>query len=201
MHLTHSQIAGLNTALNEATLNDLSIDVSDRVARVVLQVLSLPEEGRAPGNPRVELHLFPVGHVAASLRYGRWDDRSAVVEPVAVEHLGDVVRSFGGEPIYGEEFFDVPDEEDFDQWSDRLSLNLHLGTDGLSHTLTLFQEGSSPDRHLDIRIWFEELLVLGSARQEIALDVFIAGGERWWERFWEEDPRTEGYGMHPILEE
>lgn len=67
---------------------------------------------------------------------------------------------------------------------------------GLSHALDLFQEGY--DRHLDLRIWFDELRMFTPEHEEIAFDDFAAGGVRWWDGLYANDPRTAGHGIAPL---
>jgi len=105
-----------------------------------------------------------------------------------------IVQSFGGGPIYGWEFIDLPDK--FDQWSDRLSMDMRSGADGLLHTLDLFQEGNG--RHLDIRIWFDELDIRDPRGDTVPFDEFIEGGQRWRDGPFAGDPRTQGAGITPI---
>lgn len=197
MDLTEDQRRGLGVALNEATLLGVEVDPVRRRAGITLQVLTLPaEEGAAPPeDSRVQMLLHPVGRVAASLRAGAWDDAKAPVERFALDQLLRVVQSFGGAPIYGWEFIDRTDDK-FTQWSDRLSLDVRSGVDGMSHTLDLFQEGNK--RHLDLRIWFDELTLRSPRGDTIPLDEFIAGGTRWWDGLFSNDPRTQGHGIGPI---
>jgi hypothetical protein len=103
--------------------------------------------------------------------------------------------SFKGLPVYGWEFLDRPEADNFVNWSDRLSLDWRSEPNGVSHTLDLFQDGGS--RHLDLRIWFDELRILTPERQEVAFDDFTAAGIRWWDGLHAGDQRTAGYGIYP----
>lgn len=89
------------------------------------------------------------------------------------------MASFEGQDVYGWEFLDVPEEDEFASWSDRLSLDWRSQPDGLSHTLDLFQEWPSL-RVLDLRFWFDELRIVASDGDEIAFDDFTAAGVRYW---------------------
>jgi hypothetical protein len=112
MQLTESQKIGLGVALNESTLLGFEVDPTRRLAGATFAVLTLPEEGPPLEDSRIQFLLYPVGRVAASLRLGRWDDQTAEVVSFGIESLLEMVRSFGGRPIYGWQFFDVH-EEDF----------------------------------------------------------------------------------------
>ena len=197
MNLSDDQRHDLDVALNEATLLGAEVDPERRAAALTFSVLSLPpDDGPPPDDARVQFILGPVGRLAASLRRGCWDDAHAVVEEFPLDRLLEVVMSFKGLPIYGWEFVDRPEADKFATWSDRLSLDWRSGPDGMSHTLDVFQEGY--DRHLDLRIWFDELGVFTPEHEEIALDDFAAGGVRWWDGLYANDPRTAGHGIAPL---
>ena len=201
MDLTQEQIEGLGIALNEATVLEVLVNTEDLVSVVRLSVLTLPEgHDASEPDPGVQLALRPTGRIAASLRHGAWDDPSAPVEHFGIDQLSEVVARGGGEHIYGWEFVDVPDEKGFQQWSDRLSLDWRSGAEGgLSRTLTLFQERK--DEILDLRMWFDELGVFDSTGEQVRLEEFIAGGKRWWDAFYADDPRTHGSGLVPLRDD
>ena len=197
MELSEELTHDLNVALNEATLIGAEVNVADRVAALTFAVLRLPsDDGPPPDDDRVQFILGPVGRLAASLRDGRSDDLDAPVEQFALDQLLEVVLSFKGRSVYGWEFLDRPERDNFAAWSDRLSLDWRSEPGGLSHTLDLFQEGY--DRHLDLRIWFDELRVFTPDCEEIALSDFAAGGVRWWDGLYANDPRTAGHGIAPL---
>lgn len=188
----------LNVAFNEATLLGAEVDAERRVAAVTLDVLTLPSEGPPPEDSRVQLILHPVGRVAASWRMGSWDDPNAEVVPFPLERLLEVVQSFGGQPIYGWEFLDAHDK-DMARLRRRLSLDWRSGEDGLSHSLSLFQESASRKvQHLDLFLWFDELVVRRPDGTTHSLEDFAAGGQRWWDALYAGDQRTEGQGISPL---
>lgn len=188
----------LGVALNEASLVDLEVHRDRATVVCMLEVLTLPVQGPEPEDRTVALLLRPVGRLAASLRLGRWDDDAAPVASFGIDDLGSVVRSFGGQPIYGWEFID-PSDTSWPSWRDRLSLDERLAANaGDGHVIELFQESlGGPPRHLDLRIWFDTLHVVRRDGTELQLDEFIAGGLRWWEAMRAGDPRTQGHGIVP----
>lgn len=194
MEFSEDRRAGIGVALNEAKLLGIEVDPHRRRAVVTFAVLRLPAEGLPPPDPRVQFVLDPVGRVAASLRQRQSGDQVAQAEPLQLRQLLEVVQSFHGLPVYGWEFLDIG-EERFAAWSDGLSLDFRSGDDGLTHTLTLFQDSGA--RILNIRIWFDTLTIYGPSRAEIFLDEFIAGGRRWWAGLSRGDPRTAGTGIFP----
>src|SRR5258706_11601790 len=104
-------IAGLNLALDEARLLGADVSEPDRVAALTFSVLTLPEFGPAPKDPRVQVLLRPVGKVVASLRHGSWDDESAAVEPLELSDLLATVEGFRTD-IYGNDFIDARADQD-----------------------------------------------------------------------------------------
>ena len=190
--LSAEQKTDLNVALNEATLLGTEVDPARRTAALTLSVLTLPADGPAPVDDRVQVILHPVGRVAASLRLGRWDDVEAKVVPFEITELLAIVESFKV-PIYGWEFFDR--DEDFEEWENRLSLDRRLGDEGMSQSITLFQ--AADERHLDLRIWFDSLRVNDPTGRRLDLAEFVAGGKRWWDGLYSGDHRTGGRGIFP----
>ncbi|HEU5002111.1 MAG TPA: hypothetical protein VFW71_04955 [Actinomycetota bacterium] len=197
--LTPRLLADLNVAMNESRLHDVTVRADRGEAAVLLSVLTLPEAGPEPEDPRLLLLLSGVARVAASLRPGHWNDEGAPAEPLELDQLGDVVSSFGGQPIYGWEFLDS--RSSWDHWRGRFSLDVHLGACEGLHVLDLFQESlGGPLRHLDLRIWFQRLAAFDYDWRPRDLTEVAAGGRRWWEAFNQGDPRTRGHRMVPAGE-
>lgn len=195
MLLSEDQATDLGIALNEAELVGVQVEPQQRVVAVTVSVLSLPaDSGPPPADGRVQLLLHPVGRIAASLRHGHAEDPNAQLEPFDVTRLGEVVASFGQQPISGWSFFDVPDNEDFASWQHLLSLDWRSGPGGMSHTLSLCQALEST-RHLDLRLWFDEMGVYGPDGRRVPLEEFAAGGLRWWEGLFAGDHRTASSGI------
>jgi hypothetical protein len=194
MELDEDQRSSLGVALNEADLLGFEVDPKTRVAAATFRILTLPEEGRPPEDPRVQFLFRPVGRVAASLRNGAWDDPEAEIVPFEIQELLEVVQSFGGQPIYGWEFFDVH-EEALRQWGSRLSLNWRSGEEGVSHSICLFQDPG--DRILDLCVWFDDFEIKSPTGDSISVAQFVAGGRRWWDGLHSGDPRTDGRGIAP----
>ncbi len=142
------------------------------------------------------MRLGKVGRISASLRHGEWDDETADVEPFSLEQLSEVVLSFHGLPIYGWEFID-PAEGSWQRWRDRLSLDETLGAHGTAHHIDLFQAGGTT-RHLDLRVWFDDLIVYDMAHTILSIEDFVAGGRRWWDALYAGDDRVQGHGIIPM---
>ena len=187
----------LGVALNEADLLGVEVDPNRRIASATFNVLTLPLEGPPPQDRRVQMVFKPVGRVAASLRNGCWNDEAAQLLPFALTELLEVVQSFGGQPIYGWEFFDIH-EQQLAKWGHRLSLDWRSGSDGTSRSITLFQSsGRGPVRHLDLCVWFDAIEVRSPNGTVIPLEEFAANGRRWWDAMHAGDKRTEGHGIVP----
>lgn len=149
-----------------------------------------------PSDPRRQIILTDIGRIAAALRDSRWDDLSARTVPFAVSDLLSVIQSFDGQPIYGWDFINVHDRA-FDQWKNHLSLDIVPPNGSLENRIMLFQEGATVNRHLDLWIWFDAMLVRDASGNTIELSDFIAGGKRWWDALHAGDPRVEGHGIIP----
>lgn len=170
MMLDEATRCGLGVAINEANWVGFSLDPATRTATVTLLVPTLPSTALA----EVQLLLHGVARVAVSLRQGVWCDPGAAVEPLTLASLPDAVRSFGGQPIYGWQFFD----REPPTWTDRLSCDWRAAVGSAAHSLELFQEGV--DRHLDLCVWFDSLDVLDSRGLRVPLARFMADGVAWW---------------------
>jgi hypothetical protein len=187
---TTEQLSRLNVALNEARFVAFHFDLYRRIASVELRVLTLPSDGPAPKEVSVELRLFPVGRIAAS-----YVGSDGHVKRLRIDDLSDAVRSFGGQPIYGWEFFNPP-SANLAVWENRLSLDWRGGDTGLTHTLHLFQE--SNDRKLDLCLWFDDVEIRDEHGGEMAIEAVIASGKQWWDSVFSDDSGTRGSGIYPI---
>jgi hypothetical protein len=189
----------IDEAFNEASW--LGIELDDRSNRLALwfDVLTLPAEPDRDPSRRVTLHLSGVHRFVASLRFARWDDDTAQAEQCSMLTLPDVVRSFGGKPIYGWNFFDTADST-WARWANRLSLDVAwIPGEGL-HSIDLFQEGSldGSSAHLDFRAWFDRMTAYTVDGTEIPLTTLAEDGRRWWEGLHAGDPRTFNAGIYPL---
>ena len=190
----------LNVAINEADWVGARLWVDRRAAAIDLRVLALPENGPEPPelDRIVRLLLFGVGRVTASLRHGRWDDETAVVEVFSLEDLDKVVRSFNAQPVYGWHFFNPP-EATWEHWRNRLSLDVRIEGGSEHHVIDLFQESrADPERHFDLRIWFRHLSAYDRQNQPKDIYEVAAAGRRWWDGLYAGDPRTQRNGIVPI---
>jgi hypothetical protein len=195
MRIDENLADGLGTALNEATLLGVEYDPRRNMAGVTVSVLTLPDDhSPEPADPRRQLILTNTGRIAAALRESRWDDLSAETVPIDALNLLSTVQSFGGQPIHGWQFINHEDPP-WENWKERLSLDIRPNIGSLENRLMLFQEAPRADRHLDIWIWFEELIIRDAAGNAIDADDFVAGGIRWWEAMHAGDSRTQGHGL------
>ena len=197
MEISEELVAKLGTALNESSIAGMEYSKKKNAVAVTFSVLTLPESGLEPKDPRRQFVFYNIGRIAASLRHGNWDDDGAPVETFEIENLLVVVQSFGCQSIYGWQFFNVHEDE-MKQWGNRLSLDLKMEKGSMDNSISLFQEGISGKRHLDICIWFEYFRILDAQYNEISQDDFIAGGIRWWNAMYSGDQRTANHGIYPL---
>jgi hypothetical protein len=186
---------GLGVAFNEATLFGIEVDPGRRLGGATLALLTLPEQGPAPEDPRVQVTFHEVGRVLASLRDGHWDDRGARVVPFQLEDLLSVVQSFHGLPIYGWEFFDLDLDRDLSKGS-RISLDWSTDEGSTDHSVRFFQD--APDRYLEVWLWFNRLEFRTPSGEQLEIESVVAGGKRWWDGFNAGDERTQGSGIYPL---
>ncbi|QLY31120.1 hypothetical protein [Nocardia huaxiensis] len=182
-------IAGLNTALSEATCLGIDVDAAAARIRLELDVLTLPVDGPPPPNCKIFLTLTGVTRVAASLRRQRWDDLEPVVLPLTADSLREAVLSFGGGALHGWEFFDLNDKS-WEKWRKLLSFDATLSDGPAAHMLEFSQEEGIDPRELDVRVWFDSVEVTDCDGNPMAVEDFIGGGVRWWQAHDKGDPRT-----------
>ncbi|GAA5095723.1 hypothetical protein [Nocardia iowensis] len=190
--------AGLNVALSEATCLGLEVDAAAGQLRLDLEVLTLPENGTPTEDRRVQVTFTGVGRVAASLRMQNWDDIDPQVLPLQLDGLDEAIRSFGGGRLHGWEFVDI-DDSGWALWSELLSFDTKFDEHICAHVLEFSQEEGIDPRELDVRVWFDNVLIHDSKGREISLAEFIAGGARWWAAHDAGDPRATRPGVAPPL--
>jgi hypothetical protein len=191
---------GFGIALNEAKLLGVEYDPTRNLIATTFSVLTLPDDhSPEPMDPRVQIVFSGVGRVAAALRNAVWNVRDAETIPLEISDLLQVVRSFGGQPVYGWEFVNVDDPE-FRHWEKRLSLDYYPPSGSTDNRINLFQESVVPERHLDLWMWFSEIHLRNSHGDVIAMEDFIAGADRWWTAMYSRDHRTSGHGISPLDE-
>ncbi|MGQ4618310.1 hypothetical protein [Nocardia sp. R7R-8] len=190
--------AGLNVALSEATCLGLAVDEAAEELRLHLEVLTLPENGTAADDYRVQVTFTGVSRVAASLRTQHWDDLEPRVLPLRLDGLDEAIRSFGGGRLHGWEFIDL-DDSSWALWSELLSFDTRIGDRESAHVLEFSQEEGIDPRELDVRVWFDGITVHDAGGKQIPLADFVAGGARWWQAHDAGDPRASHPGIAPPL--
>lgn len=195
MKITDDTAAEIGIALNEATLLGAEYEAQRNLVGLTFSVLTLPDDDAPePADARRQFILTDVGRIAAALRDARWNDTTAHTIPFEASDLLAIVQSFGGRPIYGWQFINKEDNA-FNEWKNRLSLDIKMDFGSLDNRLMLFQEGATTNRHLDLWIWFGGLLIRDANGRTITCEEFIAGGKRWWDGMYAGDSRTSGHGI------
>ncbi|MEU1999674.1 hypothetical protein ABZ511_35020 [Nocardia gamkensis] len=189
---------GLNVALSEATCLGLAVDETAGELRLDLEVLTLPEHGTAAEDSRVQVRFTRVSRVAASLRTQHWDDLEPRVLPLQLDGLDEAIRSFGGGRLHGWEFIDL-DDSSWALWSELLSFDTRIDDHESAHVLEFSQEEGIDPRELDVRVWFDDIVVYDTRGKQIPLADFIEGGARWWRAHDAGDPRATRPGIAPPL--
>lgn len=189
----------IGLALNEANLLGVEFDRKKNLVACSFELVTMDKDGNVPEDRRLLLIFNPVGRFIASLRNGHWDDKNAVVENFNPENILEVVQSFNGLPIYGWDFINC-DDKDFDTWKDRLSFDYSTGNNtGLTNTIDLFQEGDN--RHIDLRIFFDDFEILTPKYEPVDLEEFLENGKRGWDAVYSNNGKMDNFGIIPVTAE
>ncbi len=192
MQIDSETTAELGVALNEALLLGAEYDAGLNLVATTFAVLTLPDDASPePTDRRRQIIFSNVGRIVARLFEARW---KAAPIPFAINDLLAVVQSFGAQPVYGWQFIN-PEAPGFECWRHRPSLLLEPRGGSLENRIALSQDGG--DRHLDLWIFFENLLIRDPLGAAISIAEFTAGGRRWWDALHAGDSRTQGHGIVP----
>lgn len=181
-------------ALNEATLLDVQLDSENAIVKCILRVVTVDKNGKVPDDNTAVFTFSPVGRLITSLRHGHWQDENARVQAFAPHELSAIIQSFNGQSIYGWEFFNLGSKA-IEDWVNKLSLDYRSNNgDGISNTIDLFQE-EGVSRHLDLRIWFDNLIIHDPIGNHIDLETFFENGRRAWDSIFDGKDQTSGFGI------
>lgn len=168
----------IGLALNEATLHDIKLDKKNSIVTCVFSLITLDKYGKLPDENRFQFVFKPVGRFVASCRKGNWNDKDAEIEKIELEKISSVIQSFGELQIYGWDFVNCGDEY-FNTWKNKLSFDYNEGPQvGYTNIIDLFKEGWN--RHIDVRIWFDDFKVFNSNNEHVELEEFLENGKRGW---------------------
>ena len=189
----------IGIALNEANLLEVEFDKESNLVACSFALIAMDKDGNVPEDKRLLLIFKPVGRFVASLRNGHWDDKNAVVENFEPENILEIIQSFNGLPIYGWDFINCGDK-DFDTWKDRLSFDYSTEDNiGLTNTIDLFQEGDN--RHIDLRIFFDDFEILTPKYEPVDLEEFLENGKRGWDAVYSNNDKMDNFGIIPVTAE
>jgi len=188
-------INGTNLALNEATLLGVEFHRDKEIVVASLKPVAIDQNGHVPTDNRVQFVFKPVGKFIASYRLGHWNDKTAPLIKFEPEEILEKVEQFGHCPIYGWEFIDCKEESDC-SWLDKLSFDFNsLNNHGREHSIELFQEGG--DKHIDIKIWFDEFEIYNPKYEKVELQTFIDNGKRGWDAVYNGNA-SDTFGIYPL---
>ena len=189
----------IGLALNEATLLGVEFDEAKNLVACSFAVIAMKKDGNVPEDNRLLFIFKPVGRFVASFRNGHWDDQNASAEKFEPKKILEVIQRFQGQPIYGWDFINCGDQY-FDTWKDRFSFDYFLAKNiGLSNTIDLFQE--SGDKHIDLRIWFDDFKILSPKYEPVALEEFLENGKRGWDAIYANNDKMNKFGIIPAAKE
>ena len=189
----------IGIALNEAVLLGVEFDEEKNTVACSFSLISMDKNGNTPIDNRLLFIFNPIGKFVASYRKGYWDDQNAEVIKFEPEKILEIVQSFQGLSIYGWDFINCGDK-DFDTWKNRLSFNYSTNVgNGMTNTIDLFQEGF--EKHIDIRIWFDDFKILTSEYKPFKIEDFLDNGERGWNAITSNNTKMKKFGVIPLTVE
>ena len=189
----------IGLALNEATLLGVEFDKEKNLVICSFALVAMDEFGNVPEDNRLLIIFKSVGRFVASYRNGHWDDKNAIVEKFEPKDILEVIKRFNGQSIYGWDFVNCGDY-DFDTWKDRLSFD-YVTDDSyvFTNTIDLFQEGY--EKHIDLRIWFDDFDIFTPQNEPVELEEFLENGKRGWEAIYKNNDKMSGFGIIPATPE
>lgn len=173
MAVSADELGALDQALDGARLWGVELDTDYRVLAATFE----PDADRHPReeveDPRLQVLLFPVAEIAASLR--RHEQTGEVrVETFEVDQLVDVVDSFDGARVDAPVLAAGERRLPTGPQGPELSLEGRSNAgDGLEHTFSVHLEGAG-GRRLDLEATFDDVRVQDAAGQELPLVSFRA---------------------------
>jgi hypothetical protein len=189
----------IGVAFNEATLLGVEFDKGEKRVACSFALVAMDENGNVPEDNRLLFIFEPIGRFVASYRKGHWDDSNAEVEKFEPEKILEIVQQFQKLSIYGWEFVNCGDKA-FDSWKDRLSFDYLTGeSSGFTNTIDLFQDGG--DKHIDIRIWFDNFEIFNPKYEAVELEVFLENGKRGWDAIYADNDKMSNFGIIPATSE
>lgn len=187
-------IYGINVALNEAKLLGVEFHQDKEAVAVSFAPLAIDENGQLPADNRVLFVFSPVGKFVASYRLGRWDDSTAPTVKFEPKQIFDKIEEFGHRSIYGWEFIDCNRKSE--SWLDKLSFEyISVDKHGREHSIELFQEGV--DKHIDVKIWFDEFEIFTPKYDKVEIQAFIDNGKRAWDGIYYGNA-SDIFGIYPL---
>lgn len=185
----------LNTALNEAAVCGLRFDPVEGVARLLVEVQALPDQGPIDPDPRRALVMSDVASIAIWLRVDRSE---GLGPPMGLGALEDVEAFFASlqwaDAMYGQQFLD-----NLDAWeptAGQASLEIIVDSSRARHSLRRFtecgrREDGAPKRYLLAGIvLFGALHMRRGDGTAMTLAQFADDGTRWWDAFYARDDRA-----------
>jgi hypothetical protein len=185
----------IGLALNEATLLGVEFAKKKNLVACSFALVAMDKDGNVPEDNRLLFIFEPVGRFVASYRNGHWDDKNAVAEKFDPTEILEVIKGFNGQAIYGWDFVNCGDKY-FDTWKNRLSFDYSTGDNiGFANTIDLFQEGGN--KHIDIRIWFDDFEILTPQYKKVELEEFLENGKRGWDAIYANNDKMDDFGIIP----
>jgi len=189
-----SLVDQLDLAFNEATVCGLAFDSETCEARLIVEVLALPEAGPIDNDPRRIVVFSEVSSVEVILRADT-DPLGPVLPLASLAELEAFFASLGqADAMYGWTFVDIADPGE--NWCTVPSLTMGAAAGASEHSIHWFTECGRAGANEDWERYFLQGVVrFGALRVEradgrsVAVEDFVADARRWWDAFQGRDPR------------
>lgn len=196
MGVTWGELAErLDVALNESSVCGISFDAQRGEARLLLEVLALPQTGPMDLDPRRALVMSAVSAVEIILREDLVQGLGPVLPLGSLDEVESLfARLRWAHSMYGWAFVDVTDVSDV--WQAAASLVARGQHRQAAHTLRWFTECGAGAGEQVVSYFLQGLVGFGDLRVEradgtpIPVEEFAAAGVRWWEAFNRGDSRV-----------
>jgi hypothetical protein len=185
----------LDVALNESSVCGISFDAQRDEARLLLEVLTLPEMGPMELDPRRALVMSAVSSVEIILREDLIHGLGPVLPLRSLEEVESLfARLRWAHSMYGWAFVDVTDVSDM--WQAAPSLVVRGQHRQAGHTLRWFTECGAGTGEQAMSYFLQGTVGFGDLRVEradgtpVPVEEFAVAGVRWWEAFNRGDRRV-----------
>jgi len=167
------QLDGLNFLLHGATVLGLELDTQNYVAKISLQITTVPKTGPAP--VRAALTLGPISALVVTVQTADGNSPRREMAPISIDQLSHLASL--GHPLTG---FDFIDSKRSSEPRGGLVFELFRAEVPADHILNFYYGTRSPHNEaalLFFRIYFDEARLAYHDGREIPIEAFAPSGD------------------------